>query len=45
MKRKDYEKPTTEFVKLVEQQMLASSITGKWNKPIDYENGGDPFDF
>ena len=43
MKRKEYEKPKMQVVKLQQQhQILAGSPL---NNPDDYPNGDDPFNF
>ena len=47
MKRKDYEKPTMQVVKLQHRTMLltGSQLDGKLNDPEDYLLEDDPFAF
>ena len=47
MKRKDYEKPTMQVVKLQHRTMLltGSQLDGQLNDPDDYLLEDDPFQF
>ena len=39
MRKKEYERPTIDIVKLKQQQQL---LAGSLSDPQDYDNGGDP---